>query len=106
MRTIFAASTLLLITACDSGGVVDQTIRQGVRQSAVEACTAWIPQSNIALAAGLDPDRLCACAADRILEGKSASELGDLRPGSPESRAAVAQCVAQIQTRPRAAGPS
>ncbi len=95
---MLAAMSLLSLAACDSGGVVDQSIRRGVRQSAVQACTAWVPQSEIALAAGVDPERLCGCAADRILEGKGASDLADLRPSSPELRAAVAQCVAEDQT--------
>ena len=96
-RAIAAAMGLLALAACDDGGIVDQTIRHGVRQSAVEACRAWVPQSEIASAAGLDPERLCGCAADRILEGKSASELGSLRPGSAELRAAATQCVAEVQ---------
>ncbi len=95
---MFAAVALLSLSACDSGGIVDQTIRQGVRESAVQACTAWVPQSQIALAAGVDTERLCGCAADRILEEKDGSELADLRPSSPELRAAVAQCVAEVQT--------
>lgn len=89
---------LLSLAACDSGGVVDQTIQHGVRQSAVQACTAWLPQSEVALAAGVDPERLCGCAANHLLEGKGASGLADLRPSSPELRAAVAQCVAEVQT--------
>lgn len=100
---MLAAVSLLLLAACDSGGVVDQTIRHGVRQSAVEACTAWVPQSEIALAAGVDPERLCGCAADRILEGKAASKLAELRPSSLELRAAVTQCVADVQTTERGA---
>ena len=90
--------SLLSLAACDSGGVVDQTIQRGVRQSAVQACTAWLPQSEIALAAEVDSERLCGCAATRILEGNGASEFADLRPSSPELRAAVAQCVMEVQT--------
>jgi len=98
MNRILAAMSLLSLAACDSGGVVDQTIQRGVQQSAVQTCTAWLPQSKIALAAGVDSERLCGCAANRILKGKGASELADLRPSSPELRAAVAQCVAEVQT--------
>ena len=94
---------LLLLAACDSGGVIDQTIERGVRQSAVQACTAWIPQSEIALAAGVDPDRLCGCAAERILKGKSATEFADLTPSSSELREAVAQCVVEVQTAEKGA---
>lgn len=101
MRTIFATALLISLAACDDGGVIDQTIQRGVRQSAVEACTAWIPESQIAAAAGLDGPRLCACAADRIMEGKDSPELADLRPDSPENRAAIVQCVGELQARAR-----
>jgi len=100
MRTILTAAALLSLAACDSGGVIDQTIRSGVRDSAVQACTAWVPQSDIAVAAGLNPDRLCGCAADRILE-KGASPLAELRPESPEVRTAMTQCVAEMRSQPR-----
>lgn len=98
MKAIVGCTALFLLAACDSGGVVDQTVRQGVRQSAVQACTAWVPQSEIAQAAGLNTDTLCGCAADRLLKGKSASELGNLRPGSAETRQAVAQCIADMRS--------
>jgi hypothetical protein len=98
MGRMAAAAPLILLAACDSGGVVDQTVRIGVRQSAIEACSAWIPQSEIALAAGVETARLCGCAADRILEGRSASELANLRPSIADLRAAVAHCVSEMRS--------
>jgi len=98
MSRTLAAIALLLLAACDGGGVVDQTIERGVRQSAVQACTTWLPQSEIAQAAGVDPERLCGCAADRILKGKNASNFAGLTPNSSELRDAVAQCVIEVQT--------
>ena len=97
MRLIVAFPLILLAAGCDNGGVVDTAIQQGARQSAIEACKAWMPQSEIAAAAGLDGDRLCGCAADRILDGKGVGDLAELRPDGPAARAAIAQCVAQIQ---------
>ena len=101
---MLAAAALLALGACDSGGVVDQTIRHGVRQSAVQACRSWVPQSEIVLAAGVNMDRLCGCAADRILKGKGASELGDFRPGGPELSAAVSQCLKEDRAAGSATG--
>lgn len=103
MNRMWAAMALFLLSACDGGGVVDQTIQRGVQQSAVQVCTAWLPQSEITLAAGIDSERLCGCAANHILKDKGASELADLRPSSPELRAAVAQCVAEVQTAEKGA---
>jgi hypothetical protein len=98
MRTFLAVAVLVSLAACDDGGAIDQTIARGVRESAVQTCMAWVPQSDIAAAAGLDGDRLCACATDRVLSGKSVAELGELRPDSAEGRAALVECVAEIQS--------
>jgi len=98
MKTLLGIVLILSLGACDDGGVVDQTIQRGVRQSAVQACVAWVPESQIAATAGLDADRLCSCAADRLLEGKDVADLGELRPDSPESRAAIVRCVAETQS--------
>lgn len=104
MSRAFAATLLLSLAACDSGGVIDQTVREGVRQSGLAACTAWVPQSDLARAAGVDTEGLCGCAANRILEGKQTAELADLKPSSAELRAAVTQCVAEVQTGAKRAG--
>lgn len=103
MKLFFYALPLLSLAACDSGGVVDQTVRQGVRQSAVEACSQWIPQFGLATATGLDPNRLCGCAADRLMEGRTATDVATNTPGMPEVRAAVGQCVADFQSTARQA---
>ena len=100
MRSIISAAAVLTLAACDSGGVIDQTVRAGARESAVQACAAWIPQSNIAVATGLSAERLCGCAADRVLEGTSS--LSELRPDSAAARAAITQCIAENRKQPAA----
>ncbi len=92
MRTL-AAGLVFLLAACDVASTIDPPIPQAVRQSAIETCKAWIPQSRIAAAAGLDANRLCSCAADRILEGKGITDLPELRPDAPEIRAAIVKCI-------------
>lgn len=95
VRPMLAAAATAALAACGEGGIVDDTVRSGLRQSAVEACLAWAPESTIAQAAGLSRERLCACAADRILEGGT---LSDLRPDSPEARDAILQCASEIRS--------
>ena len=106
MKLMFVLAASVCAAACDQGGMVDQTNQQSVRQNAVQACAAWVPQSDIAAAAGLTGERLCSCAVDRMLEGKNLSDLPELRPDSAESRAAIAQCVAEIRSSPQEAEPS
>jgi hypothetical protein len=66
----------------------------------VQACMQWVPEANIPLTAGLDGQRLCACAVDRMLTVRSVSDLAELRPDSPQGQAAIAQCLTQIQASP------
>jgi hypothetical protein len=96
LKLIIAIAGIFALAACDSGGVVEQSVRGGVRQSAVEACTSWLPQSEIVLAAGVNPRRLCGCAADRVLKDKSASELPDIAQTTGEVRAAAIACIGEI----------
>lgn len=96
MRAILAAAALAAVAGCGEGGVVDDTVRAGLKQSAVEACLAWAPESTVVEAAGISRERLCACAADRILAGGGLTELPDLSPNNPEIREAVRQCVGEI----------
>lgn len=100
MRTPLLAFALVVLAGCDGGGVIDQTIQSGVRESAVQACIAWVPQSNITLAAGLDHNRLCGCAVDRMAKVRNVSDLAGLRPDSAEGRAAIVQCIAQTRSAP------
>lgn len=103
---LLSAAALLALSGCDNGGVIDQTIQGGVRHSAVQACIAYVPQSEMATAAGLDPQRLCACAVDRMLEVRNVADLAQLRPDSPEGRAAIAQCIAENRSTPTPAAPT
>ena len=98
MRVYSAAACLMLLGGCDGGGPIDQSIHQGVRQSAIQACIGWVPRFDIAEAAGLSSERLCTCAAERLLTGKGVAELADaLRPDSPEGRKAIVQCIADMK---------
>lgn len=96
-RKLTAAALLIALAACDGGGVIDQSLKQGLRQSAIQACVSWVPESEIAAAAGLSSERVCACAADRMLEGEAINDVADLRPDSPANQAAIAQCIADLQ---------
>lgn len=99
MKALVGLALLLTATGCDNGGVVDEAIQQGVRQNAVQACIAWLPQTEIAAAVGLDEDRLCTCAANRIIEGANVAHLNSFQPDSPENRAAIIQCVTEVKRR-------
>lgn len=95
MRFILAALPLVpMLAAC---GASDEAARNTFRQSSIDSCVSASSSRPQPALAGFDWERLCTCATDRIMEGKSARELIQMEPGAPEHRQAVEQCVLEIQ---------
>jgi len=78
-------------------GASEEAARDAFRRGSIEACLTSSRQAAPPALAGFDWERLCACATDRIMAGKSARELTGLRPGGPGQHEAVAACLAQIR---------
>jgi hypothetical protein len=94
MRLILAgglAATVLALAGCGEGSAFDNGIRDGFRRTAVESCVA--SSRNATMPAGFDWQRLCDCAIDRYMEGKSGAELRSADPSDPALRAASQQCA-------------
>lgn len=93
MRILFAAAPLLALAACEAA---EDSARDGFRTESIAACTESSRRAAPAPMAGFDWERLCTCATDRIMEGKSAGELLRLQPGGPGQREAIEACFAEI----------
>ena len=95
--TTFAALLATATLALAGCGASDETARNAFREASVEGCLSASRGQAPAALANFDWERLCNCATEKVMEGKSAAELAQLRPGDPGHRAIVAQCVAEIQ---------
>ena len=96
MRTSLAALTMMVavLPAC---GAAESEARDAFREGAVALCVANSERAAPPAMAGFDWQRLCGCATDRVMDGRSLRELAGLTPGGPEQRDALARCVqAQI----------
>jgi hypothetical protein len=94
MRFIVAGAACALtlsLAGCGSGGASDNEVRASMRESAVASCVA--ASRNAPNRAQYDWPRLCACATDRYMAGKSTSDLQDADPQDPARRAASRQCA-------------
>jgi hypothetical protein len=93
------AAAILALPGCGEGSAFDNGLRAGFRESAVAGCVRASRESAGARAApaGFDWDRLCGCAVDRYMDGKTTAQLRDTGPEDVD-RAALAQCLAEIQT--------
>lgn len=93
-RPIFLLLALAL-AACGEGSAVDERIKATYREQLVAACTS-AAQGTIPAGANVDPDKICACAADKVMEGKSATELATTVPGSAEDLAKIRLCASEL----------
>ena len=91
--------TLLLLpftlAACGEGSSFDESLKATYREKLVTTCAATA-QGSIPDTITVDIDKICACAADKVMEGKSAKDLVSTVPGSAEDLAKVQACVKEI----------
>ena len=95
MRTLTLILTALSLTACGEGSALDERFKTSFREKLVTTCTATAV-GQIPAGVEIDLDQLCACAADKIMEGKTAKELMTTVPGSAEDLAKVQTCVSEL----------
>ena len=96
MRTLTLATLFALtLTACGEGSVVDESIKTAYREKLVSACAAT-SQGIVPDAASIELDKICGCAADKVMEGKSATDLATTVPGSAEDLAKIRQCATEL----------
>ena len=70
----FAPVALLALSACGEGGMVDENLKSTVRQSIVSSCAATA-EGQVPEGVNVDLDKLCDCAADKLMAGKSVQDL-------------------------------
>ena len=102
MRTILAA--LLTLAPLAGCGISDESARNQFRQGSVQACLD--ASRNSPAPAGFNWQRFCSCATERVMAGKSARELAQMQPGTPEQRQIAEQCAAEQQPAGGRVGPN
>lgn len=90
-----APIALLSLSACGEGGVVDENLKSTLRQSIVSSCAATA-ESQIPEGVSVDLDKVCDCAADKLMAGKSVQELVANPPTSVEDLAPIKQCLSEV----------
>jgi hypothetical protein len=79
------------LSGCGEGSAFDNGVRSSFRENAVQSCVTasrGAPDSS-----RFDWPRLCGCAIDRYMAGKSTSDLRNADPHDPALRAATQQCA-------------
>ena len=92
MRPAIAVFALTALAACEDS---DEALRNQFRQGSIESCLE--AARGAPAPTGFDWERLCTCATERVMEGRSGAELAQLEPGTPEQRRIFAQCRAEVR---------
>jgi len=107
MRITHAAilSSAVLLAACGEGSAFDNSFRESYRERAIESCAGGA-QGAAPPGVNIDFRQVCACAVDRHMQGKSASDLmgEDDSAVTNGAQTAMQQCVAEAMGTPAAGG--
>jgi hypothetical protein len=101
MRILLARLACVMAFALAGGSdasAVDQNFRTDFRENAVESCIA--ESRNSPWSSHYDWPRLCGCAIDRWMIGKSEADLRVAKPEDPALRAASEQCAMEQASGP------
>ncbi|MBK6707167.1 MAG: hypothetical protein IPG54_06635 [Sphingomonadales bacterium] len=90
-----APIALFALASCGEGGVVDENLKSTVRQSIVSSCAATA-EGQVPEGVNVDLNKVCDCAADRLMAGKSVQELIANPPTSMEDLAPVKECLKEV----------
>jgi hypothetical protein len=87
-----APLALLALSACGEGSVVDENLKSTLRASLVSSCAATA-EAQVPEGVEVDLDKVCNCAADKLMEGKSVQDLVANPPTSAEDLAPIKECL-------------
>lgn len=90
-----APIALLSLAACGEGGALDENLKSTVRQSIVASCAATA-EGQVPEGVNVDLNKVCDCAADKLMAGKSVQDLISNPPTSVEDLAPIKECLKEI----------
>jgi hypothetical protein len=94
-RIVTIALLPLALAACGEGSALNDTVRVSVRESLVATCTTAASE-QVPEGIQIDINQVCGCAADKVLDGKSVSDLVANPPSPSEGMAKVQACLQEL----------
>lgn len=100
MRTITTpvaaiCALTLTLSACGEGSAFDESFKASYREKLVSTCVSTA-QGQTPEGIEVDLDKICGCAADKIMEGKSTQDLATTVPGGADDLANIRECASEI----------
>ena len=96
MRAKFIMLAVSLILAgCGEGSSFDTSFKKSFREKGIKGCVDQARLRSPIGAANIDIEGLCACTIDKMMEGKSATDLMGA-PDSNKAKEAAASCATRF----------
>lgn len=97
MRFFFLIASTFLVTlaACGQGSSFDESFKASFREKAIATCTEQT-QGKAPAGMNIDVNKMCGCVTDKIMEGKSATQLATAMPNSTEGMAIAQTCLKEL----------
>ena len=96
MKRILSVALLsLTLAACGEGSALNDTVEISVRESLVATCTTAASE-QIPQGVQVDIGTVCDCAAGKVMDGKSVSDLVANPPSPSEAMSKVQACLREL----------
>lgn len=92
--TITALAALFALSACGQGSGFDDSFKTEFREQVVANCASGL-KNSAPPGYNIDVEKLCGCTADKLMAGKSASELMGAGSDPQAEIVAVKQCLGE-----------
>ena len=94
-RIILIALMSLVVAGCGEGSALNDTVQVSIRESLIATCTTAASE-QIPEGIQVDIDKVCGCAADKVIAGKSVSDLVANPPTPSEGISKVQACLKEL----------
>lgn len=85
----------LALAACGEGGALDANLKSTIRQSIVASCAATA-EGQVPEGVNVDLDKVCSCAADKVMADHSITDMVANPPSPSEALDKVKTCVSEM----------
>lgn len=92
--TITALAALFALSACGEGSAFDDSFKAEFREKVVANCAGGL-KNKAPPGYNIDVEKLCGCTADKLMAGKSASDLMNAGDDPKTEIAAVQKCLGE-----------
>jgi hypothetical protein len=93
--SFFILAVSVALAGCGEGSSFDTSFKKSYRDKGIKGCVDQARRRSPIGAANVDIEGLCACTIDKVMEGKSATDLMGA-PDEKQAKDAIESCAARF----------